>query len=296
MTFIPWISDDDPCLIKPGRPFIKMHGLRNDFIIVDARRTPFKPSVDEIRRICDRREGVGGDELLIVEPPSSSDTENNITAFVRIINTDGREVEACGNASRCIGWLLMKERRLESSNLEVVFRTLGGTLKCQLKGDKSVSVSMGRLRTAWNEIPLSKEMDTLHLGINAGPLQDPVGMNIGNPHAVFFVNDIDKIDLENYGSELQHHSLFPQEANIGVAQMIDANTMKLSVWERPGALTMACGSGACAAVGAALRRGLTDQRAVRVIMPAGNLEIEINENYEATMTGPVETCYAGFLP
>jgi len=292
MTFIPWSSNDDQCLIKSGRPFIKMHGLRNDFIIVDARRTPFKPSVDEIQRICDRREGVGGDELLIVEPPSSSDAENNITAFVRIINPDGREAEACGNASRCIGWLLMQERRLES----VSFRTLGGTLKCQLKGEKSVSVSMGRLRTAWHEIPLSIEIDTLHLGISAGPLHDPVGMNIGNPHAVFFVNDINNIDLEKYGSELQHHSLFPQETNIGVAQMIDANTMKLSVWERPGALTTACGTGACAAVGAALRRRLTDQRAVRVIMPAGDMEIEISENDEATMTGPVETCYSGFLP
>ncbi len=292
MTFIPWISDNDQCLIKQGRPFIKMHGLRNDFIIVDARRTPFKPSVGEIQRICDRREGVGGDELLIVEPPSSSDVENNITAFVRIINTDGREAEACGNASRCIGWLLMQERGLET----VAFRTLGGKLKCQLKGEKNVSVSMGRLRTAWHEIPLSKETDTLHLGINAGPLHDPVGMNIGNPHAVFFVRDIDKIDLETYGSELQHHSLFPQEANIGVAQIINANTMKLAVWERPGTLTTACGSGACAAVGAALRRELTDQRVIRVIMPAGDMVIEIDENDEATMTGPVETCYSGYLP
>ena len=291
MTFIPWSSDNDHCLIRHGRPFIKMHGLRNDFIIVDARRTPFKPSVGEIQRICDRREGVGGDELLIVEPPSSSDAANKITAFVRIINPDGREAEACGNASRCIGWLLMQERGLET----VAFSTLGGKFTCQLKGEKSVSVSMGRLRTAWHEIPLSKETDSLHLGISAGPLHDPVGMNIGNPHAVFFVNEINKIDLETYGSELQHHSLFPQEANIGVAQMIDANTMKLAVWERPGALTTACGSGACAAVGAALRRGLTDQRAVSVIMPAGNLEIEIDENYEATMAGPVEICYSGYL-
>ena len=133
----------------------------------------------------------------------------------------------------------MKESGLGS----VSFRTLGGKLRCLLKGDKNVSVSLGRLRTAWQEIPLSKEMDSLHLDISAGPLQDPVGMNIGNPHAIFFVNDIDKIDLETYGPVLQTHSLFPQEANIGVAQMIDANTMKLAVWERPGALTTACGSG-----------------------------------------------------
>jgi len=292
MTFIPWSSDDGPCLVKPGRPFIKMHGLRNDFIIVDARRTPFNPSSAEIQRICDRRQGVGGDELLIIEPASPSDAKENLAAFVRIINTDGREVEACGNASRCIGWLLMKEQCLES----VAFRTLGGKLICRLKGDRTVSVGMGRLRMAWHEIPLSKKMDSLHLGISAGPLKDPVGMNIGNPHAIFFVKEIDQIDLKTYGPKLQHHPLFPQEANIGVAQMIDANTMKLAVWERPGALTTACGSGACAAVGAALRRGLTDQKTVNVIMPAGSLEIEIDENDEATMTGPVETCYAGYLP
>lgn len=292
MLFNPWGSGDSPCLVRQGRPFIKMHGLRNDFIIVDARHNPFNPSLAEIQKICDRREGVGGDELLIVEPPSPSDAKESIKAFVRILNPDGREVEACGNASRCVGWLLMKESGLES----VSFRTLGGKLRCLLKGEKRVSVGMGRLRTAWQEIPLSKEMDTLHLDISAGPLHDPVGMNIGNPHAIFFVKNIDKIDLETYGPELQHHSLFPQEANIGVAQMMDANTMKLAVWERPGVLTTACGSGACAAVGAALRRSLTDQRDVRVIMPAGNLDIEIDENHAATMTGPVETCYAGYLP
>ncbi len=289
MKFVPRSSNDDPSLMKSDRPFIKMHGLRNDIIIVDARHMPFTPSREEIQRICDRREGVGGDELLIVEAPLVTDEGSEIVAFVRIINTDGREVEACGNASRCIGWLLMKERGLDS----VSFRTRGGILSCNMKGEKKVSVCMGQLRTAWHEIPLAKEMDSLHLGIGAGPLQDPVGMNIGNPHAVFFVSDIDQVDLEIYGSELQHNDLFPEEANIGVAQIIDADTMKLAVWERPGALTTACGSGACAAVGAAYRRGLIDRRAIRVIMAGGSMEIEIDDNDEVTMTGPVEFCYAG---
>lgn len=291
MKSIPWFCADGSCLVQRGHLFIKMHGLLNDIIIVDARRMPFNPSLAEIQRICDRRAGVGGDELLIVEPPSASDHDEGVVAFVRIINVDGREVEACGNASRCIGWLLMKERALES----VSFRTLGGILKCTLEGEREVSITMGRLKTEWHEIPLSKEINSLHLEIGVGPLQDPVGMNIGNPHAVFFVNDIDQIDLEMYGPELQHHVLFPQQANIGVAQMIDASTMKLAVWERPGALTTACGSGACAAVGAAHRRGLTDKQKVRVIMPAGSMEIEISDNYEVIMTGPVDICYAGFL-
>lgn len=292
MSTVSWSSFDDLSIVRRGHPFIKMHGLRNDIIIVDARHTPFHPTADQIQKICDRREGVGGDELLIVEQPSPGDRNEGIRAFVRIINPDGREVEACGNASRCVAWLLIKE----SGEKAIKLRTLGGVLKCWLKGEKQVSVSMGILRTHWQEIPLSKSMDTLHLNIGVGPLQDPVGMNIGNPHAIFFVEDLEQIDLAAYGADLQHHPLFPQQANIGMAQMIDSKTMKLQVWERPGALTTACGSGACAAVGAARRRGLTDQRKIKVLMPAGNVVIEIKRNDEVLMTGPVETCFAGYMP
>jgi diaminopimelate epimerase len=283
-----WFSDRKTDLIQVGRPFVKMHGLRNDFVIVDGRETSYTPSVEEIVRICDRREGIGGDQLLVVEPPRSDGSH----PFVRIINTDGREVEACGNASRCVGWLLLQE----SGHKEITIETLGGQLKCLDAGDKLVTVEMGRLRTGWQEIPLSQEMDTLHLGIGAGPLQDPVGMNIGNPHAVFFVADLAAVDLTRYGPQLQKNPLFPQEANIGAAQLIDPKTLKLSVWERPGVLTTACGTGACVAVAAAHRRGLTTERLMTVIMPAGSVEIELKEAGTVVMTGPVETCYAGFLP
>jgi diaminopimelate epimerase len=284
----PWFSDKKTGLIKIGRPFVKMHGLRNDFVIVDGREKPYTPCVEGIVRICDRREGVGGDQLLVVEPPQSDGPH----AFVRIINTDGREVEACGNATRCIGWLLMRESNRE----EVVIETKGGVLACRLVGEKQVSVEMGRVRTDWHEIPLSHEMDTLHLRIGAGPLQDPVGMNIGNPHAVFFVDDLGAVDLTQYGLKLQKNPLFPEEANIGAVQLIDPKTLKLSVWERPGVLTTACGTGACVAVAAAHRRGLTTERLMTVIMPAGSVEIELKEAGTVVMTGPVETCYAGFLP
>ena len=284
----PWFSDAKTGLIQVGRPFVKMHGLRNDFVIVDGRETPYKPSVAEIVRICDRREGIGGDQLLVVEPPRSDGSH----AFVRIINTDGREVEACGNASRCVGWLLMEECGRDEIRIE----TLGGVLSCRRTGEKQVAVEMGRLRTGWQEIPLSREMDTLHLGIGAGPLQDPVGMNIGNPHAVFFVDNLDAIDLTRYGQELQKNPLFPEQANIGAAQLIDQKTLKLSVWERPGVLTTACGTGACVAVAAAHRRGLTTDKLMTVVMPAGSVEIELKEDGTVVMTGPVETCYAGFLP
>lgn len=288
----PWFSDAKTGLIQVGRPFVKMHGLRNDFVIIDGRKNPFSPSDAEIVRICDRHEGVGADELVIVETPGSQAAASGTIAFVRIFNPDGRQVEACGNATRCVGWLLLQE----SGRKEITIQTLGGQLKCHDAGDKLVAVEMGRLRTGWQEIPISRQMDTLHLRIGAGPLQDPVGMNIGNPHAVFFVDNLDAIDLTRYGPELQKNPLFPEQANIGAAQLLDAKTLRLSVWERPGTLTTACGTGACVAVAAAHRRGLTTEKRMTVIMPAGPVKIELKEDDIVVMTGPVETCYAGYLP
>jgi diaminopimelate epimerase len=282
--------EEDPGIIMRGRAFIKMHGLRNDFIIVDGRTQPYRPSIEEIVRICDRREGIGGDELLIIDPPIAGSADT--VAFVRIFNPDGREVEACGNASRCVGWLLLQESKCD----EVLIDTLGGLLGCRRVGTKMVAVEMGKLQTGWQDIPLAREMDTLHLGIGAGPLQDPVGMNIGNPHAVFFVDDLDNVDLTIWGPQLQKHPLLPQEANIGASQLIDSKTLKLSVWERPRALTTACGTGACVAVAAAHRRGLTDVNRMTVMMPAGSVEIELRGDDSVVMTGPVETCFAGYLP
>ncbi len=287
--YIPF-TEKETGIVPRGRPFIKMHGLRNDFIVVDGRTQPYRPSVEEIIRFCDRHEGVGADELLIIDPPRAGSAA--AAAFVRIFNPDGREVEACGNASRCVGWLLLEESKQD----EVLIDTFGGLLGCRRAGKKQVAVKMGKLQTDWQDIPLSREMDTLHLGIGAGPLQDPIGMNIGNPHAVFFVDDLASVDLTIWGPQLQKHPLFPEEANIGVAQLIDAKTLKLSVWERPGALTTACGTGACVAVAAAHRRGLTTEKRMTVIMPGGSMEIELKEDCLAVMTGPVETCYTGFLP
>ncbi|MCG8632932.1 MAG: diaminopimelate epimerase, partial [Desulfobacterales bacterium] len=173
--------------------------------------------------------------------------------------------------------------------------TLGGILTCTMAGDKQVSVEMGKIRAGWRDIPLSKEMDTLHLGIESGDLKDPVGMNIGNPHAVFFVDDLEKTDLAAHGKYLQTHALFPEEANIGAAQILDSDTMKLDVWERPGNMTTACGTGACVAVAAARRRGLTDKNRMTVIMPAGSVDIEILSDNLAVMTGPVDICFTGYL-
>ena len=190
---------------RRGRPFIKMHGLRNDFVIVDGRDQPYTPAIEEIVRICDRREGVGGDELLVIEAPRKVTTLPEAYAFVRIFNPDGREVEACGNATRCVGWLLLQESEREA----VWVDTFGGKLGCRRAGEKLVAVEMGRLRTGWQDIPLAREMDTLHLEIGAGPLRDPVGMNIGNPHAVFFVDDLDEIESADLWTTTAAASAFP---------------------------------------------------------------------------------------
>lgn len=278
---------NDPSFANPatGRPFIKMHGLRNHFVIVDARSDPYQPSTEEVTRICDSKTGVGGDQLIVIEPSSGAD------AFMRILNVDGREVEACGNATRCVAWLLLEEAGAD----RIVLETVAGQIECWRTGDKEVSCAMGRVTMDWQSIPLSREVDSLHVDFSAGLLNDGIALNIGNPHIVFFVDDIDEIDIESIGPIVQQDELFPQQVNVGIAQVVSADHIRSKVYERGAGLTTACGSGACVATYAALKRGLTEQRSVRVSMPAGDVTIDISDEGVATMTGPVAYCFSGFL-
>lgn len=269
-----------------GRAFVKMHGLRNHFVIVDARKESYTPSRDEIVRICDVQTGVGADQLIIIEPA------NDAAAFMRILNTDGREAEACGNATRCVAWLLLEETGTDALFLE----TRAGRLRCERAGALAVRCSMGEVSRDWRKIPLSREHDTLAADIASGPLQQPLLCSVGNPHAVFFVDDTDAVDLESLAPAVQQHPLLPQQANVGAAQLIDATHLKLRVYERGAGLTMACGSGACAAVFAARERGLTTAAAVTVSLPGGDVAIEITDGNEAIMTGPVAFSFYGTLP
>ena len=264
-----------------------MHGLENHFVIVDARDQAFRPSDEEIMRICNPRTGVGGDQLVVIETPR---TEGAI-AFMRIINVDAREVEACGNATRCIGWLLLEETGLDT----VVIETLAGLLTCQRAGDRQVRVAMGNVSMDWRSVPLAEERDTCHLDLPFEPLKDGVALSVGNPHVVFFVDDLDSIDIEALAPQIQMHALFPNQVNVGVAQMLENDSLRLVVYERGAGLTTACGSGACAATFAALARGLTEQRSMSVSMPAGKVQIEIGPDGMATMTGPVDYCFSGYL-
>ncbi len=271
------------------RPFLKMHGLGNDFVVVDARDEPFAPGVAARRRIADRRFGVGCDQLVILEPAPRENGQGADLAL-RFYNPDGGEAEACGNGTRCAAALIMAETGAASLNI----RTLGGLLRAEAAGPGRVSVDMGEAKTGWREIPLAREMNTLHLDLAAGPLRDPVATGMGNPHATFFVEDIGAIDIATLGPKLEHDPLFPARANIGVAQVTGPDSLRLRVWERGAGLTMACGSGACAATVAAARRGLTGRK-VTLDLDGGTLKVEWREDGHVVMTGPVATAFTGEL-
>lgn len=274
-----------------GRRFIKMHGLGNHFVIVDGRHEPYRPAIAEIVHICDPKTGVGADQLIVIEPPTEDGYEGGALAFMRILNVDGREVEACGNATRCVAWLLLEE----TDSDELILETRAGLLGCRRTGELEVACAMGRVSMDWRAVPLSREVDTCHVDIAAGPLSDGVALNIGNPHIVFFVDDVDAIDIEAHAPAIQRDPLFPDQVNVGVAALVDGGRLRSKVYERGAGLTAACGSGACVAAFAALARGLTDERHLKVSMAAGDVTIDIDDDGVATMTGPVAYSFSGYL-
>jgi diaminopimelate epimerase len=269
-----------------GRSFIKMHGLGNDFVVIDARTQPLALGEAQARAIADRKTGVGCDQFIVIEPPKNGTTD----ATMRIRNADGGEVEACGNAARCVAQLLMRERGTTRTAID----TVAGVIVAEDAGNGRVAVDLGPARLDWQEIPLARAMDTLHLDLAMGPLRDPVAVNVGNPHAVFFVPDAEAIDLETLGPQLERHALFPARCNIEAATVQSRGRIRMRVWERGVGITRACGTGACATLVAAARRGLTDRKA-EVVLDGGPLEIEWTAAGHVRMTGPVATSFAGVL-
>jgi len=266
--------------------FTKMHGLGNDFVVVDARHRPVELGAGQARAIADRRTGVGCDQVIVIEPPANGLAD----AFMRIRNADGGEVEACGNAARCIAGMIMRENH----SRHAVIETAVGLLDAESAEDDMVSVDMGRISFDWRDIPLSDATDTLHLGIEAGPLRDGVAVNIGNPHAVFFVDDCEAVPLEIFGPIVERNPLFPERTNVEAAQIVSGDRIRLRVWERGVGLTRACGTGACATVAAASRRGLIG-RAAEVQLDGGPLRIEWLKDDHVLMTGPVAVSFTGTL-
>jgi diaminopimelate epimerase len=264
--------------------FVKMHGLGNDFVVIDARRAAFPLDEARAHAIADRKTGIGCDQLIVMEAPQQLGAD----IFMRIHNADGGEVEACGNATRCVAALVMGE----TGGDRVAIETGAGLLVARPAEGGRISVDMGMALLDWREIPLARAQDTLHVDLRLGPLADPVCSNIGNPHATFFVADAADIDLAALGPLLEHDKLFPERANIAVAQLLSPQRIRLRVWERGVGITRACGTGACAALVAASRRGLTG-RTAEVVLDGGTLEIAWREDGHVMMTGPVATSFHG---
>lgn len=269
-----------------GRSFLKMHGLGNDFVVFDARHDPMQLSAQQVAAIADRHTGVGCDQLIVIGAARGATSD----AWMSIYNADGSEVSACGNATRCVAWFLMRE----SGRDRVVIETRAGLLDAESRGGWHVAVDMGPAGLDWRDIPVSEPVDTLHLPLAAGPLSDPVGVSMGNPHAVFFVPDAEAVDLAAVGPVLEHDRLFPERANIEVAQVLAPNRVRMRVWERGAGITSACGTGACATLVAAARRNLTG-RTAEIVLDGGVLGIEWLRDDHVLMTGPAALSFTGRL-
>lgn len=270
--------------------FYKMNGLGNDFAVFDARKTDVPLDRRSVRAISNRKTGIGCDQLIRMEQVEGADV------FMRIWNCAGDEVEACGNATRCIGHLLLSE----TGKSQVSVMTNAGTLLCRPGVDEGqVRVDMGAPRLGWQEIPLAEEFsDTRKIELQIGPIDNPIlhspsVVNVGNPHCIFWVEDIEAINLARLGPMLENHLMFPDRANISLAQLTGRNQIRLKVWERSAGLTRACGTAACAAAVAAVRLHMTE-RHVTVSLPGGPLDIVWRErDSHILMTGPYELEYEG---
>jgi diaminopimelate epimerase len=255
-------------------PFVKMHGAGNDFVIFDARTTAVPLDAATVRRLADRNRGIGCDQLFRLEPSERADL------FLRIWNPDGSESSACGNGTRCVA-VLTGARRIETGR---------GVL--EVADDGTGSVAMGVPRLAWEDVPLAYAMDTSDMPVAWGELARPVALSMGNPHAVFFVTDIEGVPLDTLGPEIEADPLFPERVNIEVVEVLGRSRLRVRVWERGAGLTLACGSGACAAFVAARRKGLVDG-AVTVQMPGGALNVSERGDGQIMLGGPVELVFRG---
>lgn len=268
-----------------NRLVVKMNGLGNEIAVLDLRGSRLTVSGAEARAIG-RGKGLAFDQLMVLHEPRSAGAD----AFMTVYNSDGSQAETCGNGTRCVAFVLTREIARE----KLVLETVGARLECLRKAETVFTVDMGRPRLAWNEIPLREPFhDTRKIELQIGPIDAPIlhtpsAVNMGNPHAIFWVDDVEAYDLERIGPLLENHPIFPERANISLAHVASRAHIALRVWERGAGVTRACGSAACAALVAAARKGLTGQSAI-VSLPGGDLDIEWQESDgHVAMTGPVE--------
>ncbi|QAY94830.1 diaminopimelate epimerase [Methylovirgula ligni] len=268
----------------------KMNGIGNEIVLLDLRDSPYELDARSVRAIAQAPD-LAFDQLMVLHAPVSAGTE----AYVRIYNRDGSEAGACGNGTRCVAWTLMQDTPHETLRVE----TLNGILVCERKGERRFSVEMGRPRFGWQDIPLSGPVpDTAAIPFPIGPGGTPLlaaAVNVGNPHAVFLVDDLDAYDLSVLGPALEHDAIFPERANISFAQVRERNHIVVRVWERGAGLTYACGSAACAVLVAAVRRGLAERNAV-ISLPGGDLHVTWRQSDDqVVLAGPVELEFKAIL-
>jgi len=267
-------------------PFVKMHGLGNDFIILDLRSGDTKPESDALRLLADRRRGIGCDQIMLLSA-SSSDAD----IWLDMVNADGSVAGACGNGTRCVAWLLMQQTGKDKIEID----TISGRLSAWKDESGLISVNMGPARFDWQNIPLATAQDTLDVSFDEMPFGAAVCVNMGNPHAVFFVDDADQIDVEKWGAYYESHEIFPEKANIEFVSQTGDNSLRMRVYERGAGITLACGSGACAAGVAAIRRKLV-AGPVRIMLDGGELLIDWQQP-DADKTGSVimtgDVCFVG---
>ncbi len=262
--------------------FIKMHGLGNDFVVFDERAGTIPMHKSSLLAVADRNTGIGCDQVIILGSSGRADLS------MRIYNADGSEAEACGNAARCVAKLAMTEKKSGSALIE----TPAGLLRAEHTLDGLISIDMGIPKFSWKDIPLSHPQDTLNIELEKNMLSNPVALSMGNPHAVFFVEDLKSIPLELLGPDLEHDPIFPEKANIGVAEIKNDREIRLKVWERGAGLTQACGTGACAALVAAHRRQLFG-RAGMIHTDGGLLNVEWKTNNHVLLIGPAVSTFVG---
>jgi diaminopimelate epimerase len=262
--------------------FIKAQALGNDFVILDQRQHPMMLSTSQVKMVADRRLGIGCDQVIVIEEPRSPKT----AAFIRFFNVDGSEAGACGNGTRCAALFLMQD---EEQSLMV--ETISGLLLVHRTSHDMIKVNMGQPNFDWQSIPLDKPRNTLNLPLRYKGLSKATALSMGNPHLVFFVDDVETVPILKIGPKFELHPWFPKKTNVGFVQVLSPQMIRLKVWERGAGLTPACGSGACGAVAAAHQQSLTG-RQVTVVCDGG--EIEIDWQADALwMTGPAILTYAG---
>ncbi|MGH7057323.1 MAG: diaminopimelate epimerase [Acetobacteraceae bacterium] len=267
-----------------GVSFVKMHGAGNDFVVLDERAAPVHLTAARAAAIADRHCGIGCDQIISIARSERAD------AFMRILNADGSVAQACGNATRCVAMVLFQE----TNRSRLAIETVAGVLAAEVLASGEVEVDMGEPRLKWDEIPLARPLDTLHLPLAGRGVSDPAAVSIGNPHATFFVADAEAVSLAELGPRFERDPLFPERANIGFASLCGPERMRLRVWERGAGATRACGSGACAAVVNAHRRGIASGR-LQVQMDGGTLAVTWRTDNHLLMSGPAARAFSGEL-